>query len=409
MAIGGRLAADCYFTALNELHSMSFRKFSPTSIFEGRQIINDAVLITNEAGVIQDLIQKTDAGENIQPLQGLLAPGFVNAHCHLELSHLKDKIPEGCGFVPFLKAVVATRASEPQLVSDAISSAEKDMIKSGIAAVGDICNTTDTIPQKMKGSLYYHSFMETFGFTDQDAESRYAAALELKAAFSSLPLPDSISITPHAPYSVSDDLFRLISERETLISLHNQEDAAENTFFLHGDGPLAELFTFLQLDISGFRIPHQRSLQAVWKHFKNTQHLLLVHNVDTTSNDLTFISRQHNTPSIFWCLCPNANLYITGNLPDVKLLLKNGTMVLGTDSLASNHQLSILEEMKTVQMHFPEIPLLELLQWATLNGAKALRIDDRFGSFEKGKQPGLVLIENVRGDSIREAVSTRIL
>lgn len=366
-------------------------------------------MVTDETGVIHDLIPAAGAGENIQPLDGLLVPGFVNAHCHLELSHLKGKIPEGCGFVPFLKEVVALRETDPRFVSDAIGQAEKDMFETGIAAVGDICNTADTIPQKLKGLLHYHSFIEIIGVIEQVAEKRFASAQELKKIFSSLPGPNRNSISPHASYSVSGDLFRRISDTETLISLHNQEDEAENRFFLHGDGPLLDLFNFLQLDISRLPVPHQRSLQAVWKHFNNTQHILLVHNVATDKNDLTFISRQRNKPSVYWCLCPNANLYITGNLPDVQLLMQQGKIVLGTDSLASNDQLSILEEMKTLQLHFPEIALLHLLQWSTINGAQALHIDDRFGSFEKGKQPGLVLIEGIRGESLHEAVSTRIL
>lgn len=386
---------------------MSFRKFSALSIFDGRKFINDAVLITDETGVIHDVIQSADAGANIEQLNGVLVPGFVNAHCHLELSHLKSNIPKGCGFVPFLKAVVAKRSADPQIISDAIKQAEKDMIENGIAAVGDICNTSDTVLQKSKGLLYYHSFIETFGFIEQDAEKRFAAAQELKTIFSSL--PGRHSITPHAPYSVNEVLFRKITAAETLISLHNQEDPAENRFFMHGDGPLVELFKFLELDISGFAVPQQSSLQSVWQHIKNIQHLLLVHNVATDSNDLTFISMQQNQPFIYWCLCPNANIYITGNLPDVRLLMQHGIMVLGTDSLASNHQLSILEEMKTLQLHFPEISLQHLLQWATINGAAALKIDNRFGSFEKGKQPGLVLIEGIRGESLSGAVSTRIL
>jgi len=95
------------------------------------------------------------------------------------------------------------------------------------------------------------------------------------------------------------------------------------------------------------------------------------------------------------CLCPSANLYIENNLPDILLLQKNNcNIVLGTDSYASNHQLSIWEEIRILQKHFPALTLETLLQWATSNGAKAMQMDAMLGSFEKGKQPGLVLIKN---------------
>ncbi len=93
------------------------------------------------------------------------------------------------------------------------------------------------------------------------------------------------------------------------------------------------------------------------------------------------------------------------------MLLRNEcNIVVGTDSLASNHQLNILEELKTISRNFPGIPLEKLLQWATINGAKALQADALFGSFEKGKQPGIVLIENVEGEKLSQtAVARRIL
>jgi len=136
---------------------------------------------------------------------------------------------------------------------------------------------------------------------------------------------------------------------------------------------------------------------------------LLVHNVATSAEDVAYISRQPGHPEIYWCLCPNANLYITGNLPDVGLLRQHGKMIVGTDSLASNHQLSILEEMKTIQKNFSDVTLQQLLQWTTINGAEALHIENRFGSFEKGKQPGIVLLQKLENESLLNAIASRIL
>ena len=97
---------------------------------------------------------------------------------------------------------------------------------------------------------------------------------------------------------------------------------------------------------------------------------------------------------MYFCLCPNANEYIGNPLPNVDLLRKyDAAIVVGTDSLASNHQLSILAELQTLRNHYPHIEIIELLQWATLNGARALELDDAIGSFEAGKKPGVLVIK----------------
>ena len=129
--------------------------------------------------------------------------------------------------------------------------------------------------------------------------------------------------------------------------------------------------------------------------------------------DLIDFVKANKTPGqlLSFCLCPNANLYIENTLPPVEMLIKNNcSITLGTDSIASNWSLNILDEMKTLQNHFSFLSLEKLLQWATVNGARALQMDKIFGSFEKGKKPGIVLIENVEnGKLTKESTSKRIL
>ena len=99
---------------------------------------------------------------------------------------------------------------------------------------------------------------------------------------------------------------------------------------------------------------------------------------------------------IYWCLCPNSNLYIEDKLPPLNLLIeKDCRIVIGTDSLASNKSISILEEIKTLQFSFPGLSLEELIKWATLNGAKALGEESSYGTIEKGKKPGLLLLQDI--------------
>jgi len=153
------------------------------------------------------------------------------------------------------------------------------------------------------------------------------------------------------------------------------------------------LYEKMDMDFSFFQPSGKSSLQTYLLKFLKNQSLILVHNVHTSEEDLLFA--EMSDKKISWCLCPNANLYISDQLPAIDLFIKhNCEIVLGTDSLASNHQLSILEEIKTIRKQFPNIAADQLLQWATINGAKALQMDKLLGSFEQGKQPGVILCKN---------------
>ena len=95
-------------------------------------------------------------------------------------------------------------------------------------------------------------------------------------------------------------------------------------------------------------------------------------------------------------------------MPPIQLLIENNcNIVLGTDSLASNYSLNLLDEMKTIQKNFPGIPLEKILQWATINGAKALQMENTLGSFEKDKKPGIVLIENIEEAKLKKESSIK--
>ena len=395
---------------------MAYRKLKAGNLFTGTEMLEgDLVLVTDEEGTVLDIIPASEAGDGIEKFEGILSPGFVNCHCHLELSHMKGLIPSKTGLVDFLLSVVKKRTLAEDIVQQAIADAEQEMLDNGIVAVGDICNTADTISQKQLGNLYYHNFIETIGFIEASAQQRFDSSLSVFKQFAqlySLPI-ESNSIVPHAPYSVSNKLFGLIANfpGNHVISIHNQETEAENEFFQLGAGDFFRLYKEMGLDISSFIAPKKRSLENYLPHFYPNQTMLLVHNVATNNADLDWLRENHPSPqNIFFCLCPNANEYISGKMPDIDLLIeKKCKMVVGTDSLASNQQLNILEELKTIQQHFPHILTSTLLQWATKNGAEALQLESILGSFEKGKQPGVLLIENLTDGKLNPASVSRKL
>ena len=364
--------------------------------------IKDGIVVIDESGVIVDIIdggRRSEISATIELYQGIIIPGFVNSHCHLELSHMHDKIPKGAGLVSFISAIISQRSADEDQVLAAMKTYDELMFANGIVAVGDISNNKLSKSVKQNSNIYYHTFIELLGFDPLRAETVFQKALDLKADFTPLPA----SFAPHAPYSVSAELFSILSnyaeDHENLFSMHNQESEPENEFFLNKSGAFIDFYKMLNLNLSFFEAQSKTSLQALLPLFPVNQKIVLVHNTFTNLEDIAAV--KNSKKNITWCLCPNANLYIEQRLPDLTLFLNSGlNITVGTDSLASNDKLCILSELKTIKEHFSELPSSQIIRWATLNGAQFLGIDSKFGSIEKGKTPGLNLISEVNGTEI---------
>ncbi len=191
--------------------------------------------------------------------------------------------------------------------------------------------------------------------------------------------------------------------------MHNQETLDENEFFKTKSGSFLGMYERTKVSLDFFQATGLSSLQSVLPIFKNAAASILVHNSFTSANDIAAVKKQ--MPNTFWCLCPNANQYIEQTMPPIELLRTNGaSIIVGTDSYASNWSLNILDELKTIQKHNPQIPMEEMLGWATINGARALQMDKHLGSFEIGKKPGVVIIENVDAkNNLSKAISRRVI
>jgi cytosine/adenosine deaminase-related metal-dependent hydrolase len=392
---------------------MSYQKFQAEQLFTGTEMLgSDHVLVTDEKGKVEEIIPAKDAGEGVQKLEGVLTPGFINCHCHLELSHMKGLIPERTGLVDFVFTVVTQRHFAEEEIAAAITKAEDDMLANGIVAVGDICNNLSTLPQKTKQRLAYYNFIEVSGWLPPVAETRFKRSLEFYDAFGQIQNSSRItrdkiqnSLVPHAPYSVSNELWNLMIPYfpGKTISIHNQETAFEDDLFISATGEFNRMYEMMKMDTSFFQPTGKSSLQSYFPKMNAAKNVLLVHNTFTKEEDILFVSHASSAANqnVSYCLCVNANQYIENALPPVDLFRKqNAAIVIGTDSLASNHSLSVLDELKTIAKNFPLVPLTELLQWATLNGAKALQMDDALGSFEKAKTPGVLILQELTGGNI---------
>ena len=375
--------------------------------------IENGIVVVDDSGVIIEVIDPMTTGElpsGIKKYEGFICPGFVNMHCHLELSHLKGKFAEKTGLVGFIDQMRLGRDGE--LVHESILNADQEMFQNGIVAVADISNSADTIDIKKISQLYYHTFVEVFDVNPGRAEKVFEDGILLAQKFSDAEL--SASIAPHAPYTVSSKLLSLISKfyfnKSQLSTIHNQETEDEDSMFHSQSGDIFDFLIGLNPANADSIHKTNSSLEYILDHLHHFEKLLFVHNTFTKEEHIK--EAQEFSDDIYWCFCPNANQYIENSLPDIELFRKNNCRItVGTDSYASNRSLSILEELKTISTHFPKIPLHEMLKWATLNGAAFLGKDDEFGSLERGKRPGIVLIENVDLLALRitaQSISKRI-
>jgi cytosine/adenosine deaminase-related metal-dependent hydrolase len=330
---------------------------------------------------------------SVEFFNGIIVPGFVNCHCHLELSFLKNEIHAGHGLADFLMQVNSFRNSLQKDINQAIKDADDEMINGGIVLCADICNSSSTFIVKKESRIRYISLLEVFGIDSARAEIRMNEILKLADTAKKMDLPHWI--VPHAVYSISLPLLRLIKDHTAsnkISSIHFMESPQEEILLESHSGPLMESYERFLPSVAEMEIPDNH-INAVTKEIPSSANLILVHN--------TFVREEHikklkGRSDLYWCLCPNSNLYIEQKMPPVDLLAGEGCkIVIGTDSLSSNSSLSILEELKTLQLYFPSISLETLIGWATINGAKALGEDIQFGSIEPGKKPGLVLLRNI--------------
>ena len=390
---------------------MGYYKFKADKLFDGHRFLEqNKVLITDEEGRVEALVLAEEAGDDVQQLEGILTPGLINCHCHLELSHLKNVIPPQTGLVEFLCSVVTKRDFSPEIIQQEIVKAEKEMYDNGIVAVGDIGNTADTAEVKSKSKIRWQNFVEVLSFTDEKTEETFkhykSVAKKLEAALRTSIIPHRTSLVPHAPYSISPKTFQLINEatKGQVISIHNQEHPAEDELYKTGGGGYLRLFQIFGIDKSPFPVTGKSSIRSVLPYFNNGQTILLIHNTFMPEEDVIWANEYaaiHGLKLVY-CVCINANLYIENKVPPIDLLMKhNCHIVLGTDSYSSNWQLSIAKEMEAIQKYFPHIPVETILQWATNNGAKALGWEDDLGNIKNGKKSAVTLIDNGLASSRR--------
>ena len=351
--------------------------------------IKEGVLQISDDGLVIAIFKNRNevTQDKLEIFEGILCPGFVNAHCHLELSHLKGNAKKGKGFLEFSSIIRQRDSYTDTDKNQAIVSAEQEMLTNGIVGVGDICNTNDTLEQKQQKNLKYYNFIETFGVDINKVDVVFDKAIELRNEFRAA--GQKASIVPHAPYSVPPVLMKKINnafdENDKLFTIHMQETNEENQLF---ENKVGTFFYWLNGMNATSSIWANRNKSIDILQELGDKKVLLVHNTFAKKEDIT---------DNYYCTCPKANLYIENDLPNYSIF-DTDKLCVGTDSLASNDSLSILDELLIIQKN-SNFDLHTLLKIACKNGAKALGFA-QLGTFEKGKIPGVNLIKSLAENKI---------
>ena len=338
------------------------------------------------------------ADEDVAP--GAIVPGFVNAHCHVELSHLHKKFRKGTGMAGFIDQINelrdwAGREAKIKLVREWMDKMWED----GVSAMADISNDDSSFEVKKDHKMYTRTFLEVFGSEPHMCEGVMQDVTKLSE------IADEAGIdaapTPHSCYTMSPQLLSASAAaglEKGYLSYHSQESQEEEDLLRYGSGAMYD-----NRKRSGMSTPPVTGESSL-KYFLDrlaeaapapyAQHILLVHNVCLEQEDIDAAGKVMK--NVYWAICPLSNIFIHNALPPIPLMRKNGLAIaLGTDSLSSNDDLDMVKEMYCLHSNFPEVPMAEILTWASLNGARFLSKDSVLGTLTPGKRPGLVRINEI--------------
>ena len=362
------------------------------------------------------IIRTGVCNEGEEVIEGALVPGFINGHCHVELSHLHKKFVKGTGMAGFIDQINALRdwagrEKKQELVKEWMDR----MWERGVSAMADISNDDSSFDVKASHPMYTRTFLEVFGSEPEMCEGVMNEVTELNS------MADAAGIdaapTPHSCYTMSPQLLSASAAaglEKGWLSYHSQESQEEEDLLLTGTGAMYE-----NRKRSGMSTPPvtgESSLKyfisrlAEAKPAPYDEHILLVHNVCLQQGDID--AAKEVMKNVYWAICPLSNIFIHNALPPVDLMRANNLdIVVGTDSLSSNDDLDVVKELACIHENFPEVPMAEIFRWASLNGARFLAKDDVLGSIAEGKRPGIVLVKNIDayGNVTKESVSERII
>lgn len=399
---------------------MRMKKFAADFAFTldgSAKPVERPLVVTDEAGKILSVSQYSqDELSDAEYHEGILIPGMINAHCHIELSHLKGAFRQATGMSGFINQINELRESVDEKGRfEAMKAEFENFSRQGVVAVSDISNCNESFPLKKeyRDKVYYRTFVELFGTEKADAEAILEGGQRTADQATAMGL--EASVTPHSCYTMSPKLLEITAKRgleSGIISYHNQESQEEEDMIMKGSGALSDNYHGRGLStppVTGTTALEYFIDRIAEKEGKVKGRINLVHNVVISQRSIDRAKEALQSP--FFTICPLSNIFIHRQLPPIDLMRKNNLKIcIGTDSLSSNLILDMVREMECLQENFPGLELGEILVWACTNGAELLGKQDSLGSIEKGKTPGIVLLENAEGFRLNEnSKSTRLI
>jgi cytosine/adenosine deaminase-related metal-dependent hydrolase len=367
-----------------------------------RASLRDGAVLVSSDGEVLDVgeaatLLPRHAGANVMRVRGVVFPGLVNAHTHVELSAMRGSVPGGKGFVGWLDGFVGRRAEvDPEEERAAIRQAAVDLDAFATAAVGDVSNRLEAVHALAERGIGGSVFHEVFGGREESLRAAVEALeVQRETTVGTWPTNDLVyAVAPHTLYTthpaVVRDLMARAKGAPVVTSLHLAEHPAERRALENADGPIVDWFHARTHGASeAFPWPRVSPIAFAESLDALGPHVLSVHLTDARPEEMPLLqTRQARV-----VLCPRSNLYIELKLPPLVAMRAAGIeAALGTDSLASNASLDVLAEAVALRDRFPTVPSEELVQMATWNGARVLGRTD-LGRIAKGARPGIAMVE----------------
>jgi cytosine/adenosine deaminase-related metal-dependent hydrolase len=357
-------------------------------------------LIHCKAGRIVSVEEGTDRQAH-QLGDVAVLPGLINAHTHLEFSDLDAPLEAGGTFANWIRRVVAHRRGRSLPVADVIRRGIEESRAEGTAVVGEIATddvSAEVLHREQASGIV---FREVLGLHEGAVAEGLATAHRFLESFPSSVDGDGAlgpGLSPHAPYSVDPELFEgLISlavEEQLPVAMHLAETREERQLLDEGRGPLVEMLSSLGL-WRPERFISSGGIAERLRRLADAPRGLVIHGNYLRPAEFAFLAGQ---PKMSVVYCPRTHHHF-GHVPHPwREMLEHGVrVVLGTDSRASNPDLSLFRELQWLHARHPDVPAERLLRMATHDAAIALGVDDSFGALQPGKRALLTVVQPSRG------------
>ena len=374
---------------------------------DGWVLTKDGVVIDLGAGEAPVRPSQPGPVEVIDLGDAAIMPGLVNAHTHLELSWMRDRVPPGGSMPEWASRLMALRRTVSRDPSEPIADAVREVRAAGTSLVGDVTNTLAAYDLLADSELGGAVFREVLGFSAQNPEQIVAdAEAEIQAL---MPLEWlRPSVVPHAPYSVSPALFRAIAADAgaRVISVHLGESEEEIRFLRDGTGAWRELLGRLGVWTDAWQPPGCGPVEYLERLGLLTPRLLAVHGTQLDVHALARLAQAGATI----VACPRSNRWTGAGAPPVERFYASGVRVaIGTDSLASVEDLNVFGELAALRRLAPGLPAARLLESATIHGAAALGFESDYGTIAPGKRADLIAVRVPRDvEDVEEYLLTGI-